>query len=102
MTGRINAGAVVWLLLFAFLLACISQRNEAAWLITYPDNWVVPITPVLNAIMKWSVDNFGWFFRGVSWVLEWPIKGVQAALHWLPWTVVVLSAVQNRTMRAAL
>ena len=92
MTGRINAGAVIWLLLFAFLLACVSQRNEAAWLITYPDNWVVPITPVLNAIMKWSVDNFGWFFRGVSWVLEWPIKGVQTALHWLPWTVVVALA----------
>lgn len=92
MTGRFNTGTLIWLALFAFLLVCISQRNEASWLIAFPDDWVVPITPVLNDFMKWAVENFGWFFRGVTWLLDWPIKGVQAALQWLPWTVVVALA----------
>ena len=39
--------------------------------------------------MEWVVDYSGWFFKGISWFLEWPIKGVRWLLHFLPWTVTV-------------
>lgn len=84
--------AAVWFGLLAFLLICLALRNSATWLITYPDTWILPLTPLLNSFMGWFVEAFGWLFRGISAVLAYPIKGVQFILHGLPWPVVIALA----------
>ena len=42
----------------------------------------------LNFIMDLMIKHLGWFFMGVSWLLEWPIKGVRVLLQSLPWVVI--------------
>ena len=84
--------AAIWFGLLAFLLFCLALRTTASWLITYPDAWVLPLTPWLNSFMNWFVEAFGWLFRGISAVLAYPIKGVQFILHGLPWPVVIALA----------
>jgi len=92
MNGLADRATLAWLGLLAFLLVCLALRGNAAWLVTYPEAWMVPLTPKLNEFMNWFVEVFGSFFRAVSQLLEWPVKGVQAVLHWLPWPVVIVVA----------
>ena len=89
MSGHVDRSTIIWFALIIFMLACLALRGSAGWLITYPSEWMVPLTPQLNAAMNWFVDVFGPTFRDISAFLEYPIKGVQAVLHWLPWPVVI-------------
>ena len=92
MNGVADRATLIWFGLLAFLLACLALRNSAAWLITYPADWVVPLTPLLNTFMNWFVETFGEVFRQISAILEYPIKGIQSTLQWLPWPVVIAIA----------
>ena len=92
MNALSDRGTQIWFALLGLMLVCLALRSQMTWLITYPESWVVPLTPLLNAIMNWFVDTFGWFFRALSWLLDWPVKGVQAMLHWLPWPVSIALA----------
>jgi glycine betaine/proline transport system permease protein len=89
MNGQLDRNTLTWLALLAFLLVCLAMRNSASWLITFPDAWQYDLPKDLNAFMNWFVDTFGKGFRKISAVLEYPIKGVQAVLRWLPWAVVI-------------
>jgi len=94
MSGGLDRTALHWVALLAFTLVCLALRNQAGWLITYPAEWVVPFTPVMNTAMAWFVENFGWIFRAISDVLDVPVRRVQAVLQWLPWpAVIVMTAV---------
>ena len=33
------------------------------------------------------IENLGWLFRSISWLLEWPIKAVRWVLNSVPWSV---------------
>lgn len=92
MNATVERTTVAWFALLAALLACLAMRNSAGWLITYPAEWIVPLTPRLNAAMNWFVEMYGEQFREVSAFLEYPIKGIQVTLHWLPWPVVIAIA----------
>ena len=59
------------------------------WLTNYPKDLVIPFDRWLNSGMGFLITYFGWFFRGVSWLLEWPIDGVRIVLQSLPWAVLV-------------
>ena len=39
--------------------------------------------------MEKFIEQFGWFFLSISWLLSWPIIGAQWLLHSLPWIVVI-------------
>ena len=82
-------GHSMWLALLALTLACLALRERYAWLVAYPAGGEVPVTAMLNVAMTWFVNHFGWLFRGLSTVLEYPVRGVQVFLQWLPWTVVI-------------
>ena len=89
MNGRVDRETLVWFGLLALTLLLLALRDQAAWLITYPSEWVLPLKDRLNAGMNWTVKYTGWFFRGVAAVLDIPMSAVQVVLQWLPWPVVI-------------
>jgi glycine betaine/proline transport system permease protein len=84
---RFNRSDLIWLGVIGVTLACLALQGEWTWLAEYPQDWVLPLSGWLNVIMNWIVKNCGWFFLGISWTLEWPIKAVRFTLHALPWSV---------------
>jgi glycine betaine/proline transport system permease protein len=89
MIDRLDRTTTTWFGLLALTLLLLAFRDHAAWLITYPAEWVVPLVNVLNEAMAWFVETAGWFFRGISAILSVPMGAVQAVLQWLPWPVVI-------------
>ena len=79
----------IWLGLIAATLSFLALRESAAWLIVYPEEWVIPITPWLNIFMEWCVNHFGPFFRAFSAALDVPMSAVRDLLNWLPWSVTL-------------
>ena len=78
-----------WLAVIACTLLFLALRDSATWLITFPEDWVVPITPWLNTFMDWCVEVFGPFFRAFSAALDVPMSAVRDLLNWLPWSVTL-------------
>ena len=80
----------LWAGLIAVTLALLALRGSAGWLITFPDSWVLPITPWLNAFMDWCVAVFGPGFRAFSAAMDVPMAAVRDVLNWLPWSVTLV------------
>ena len=90
-TGRgLPAGALPWIGVGLFAVACFMLRDSLPWLQAYPNAWVIPLGDAINAAMAWFVANFKWLFRALSWLLDWPMLWVQQLLHALPWPAVVI------------
>ena len=79
----------IWAALILATLALLALKDTAGWLIEYPAEWVVPITPWLNAFMQWCVDTFGPAFRAFSAAIGVPMTAVRDLLNWLPWSVTL-------------
>ena len=79
----------IWAALILATLALLALKDTAGWLIEYPGEWVVPITPWLNAFMQWCVDTFGPAFRAFSGAIGVPMTAVRDLLNWLPWSVTL-------------
>ncbi len=84
---KTDRNSLHWLGVIAVTLVCIALQGEWVWMAEYPKDLILPLSDWLNAVMDWIVDYFGWFFLGISWALEWPIKAVRFILNWLPWSV---------------
>ncbi len=78
-----------WLGIIGVTLLFLALRDQAGWLIDYPEDWVIPITPWLNTFMDWCVASFGPFFRAFSAALDVPMSAVRNLLNWLPWSVTL-------------
>ena len=87
--GSIERSFFHWLAVIVVTLGCIAAKDHWGWLIEYPDALIFPFSDWLNVMMDWMVKHFGWFFMGISWVLEWPIWVVQKILSGLPWAVTM-------------
>ena len=90
--GRIAASRPldwVWAVLILATLALLAMQDTAGWLVEYPDAWVVPVTPWLNAFMQWCVDTVGPAFRAFSAAIDVPMTAVRELLNWLPWSVTL-------------
>ena len=79
----------IWAGLILLTLALLALRDTAGWLVEYPADWVVPITPVLNTFMSWCVDTAGPAFRAFSAALDVPMAIVRDLLGRLPWSVTL-------------
>jgi glycine betaine/proline transport system permease protein len=79
----------LWAGTLAVTLAMLWFRDSAGWSITYPDAWVMPLTPWLNAGMDWTVATFGAGFRAFAQGLEAVMALVRAALNLAPWSVIL-------------
>ena len=89
MPFKLDRNALHWLGVICLTLVCLALQGEWTWMAKYPKHLVVPLSSWLNAIMDWIVHFFGWFFLGISWALEWPIKAVRIVLNALPWSVTI-------------
>ena len=78
-----------WLVLGLGAALCFLLTDMAPWLKEYPENWVVPFSSGITSTTEWFVDNFKWFFRAISWLLNWPMIAVQSLLQWLPWPLTI-------------
>ena len=76
-----------WLGVIGVTLLCLWLQGEWRWLAEYPEALVIPLSDWLNVFMGLAVRYVGWFFLGISWLLEWPIEAVRWVLHALPWIV---------------
>lgn len=81
--------AIQWSFVIIITIVLLLIQNQFPWLKEYPKDYIIPLSSMLNFGMNWVVEYSGWFFKGISWFLEWPIKGVRWFLHFLPWTVTV-------------
>jgi glycine betaine/proline transport system permease protein len=81
---------MIWVGLIALTLAMLAMSGSANWLISYPEAWVLPITPWLNAFMDWTVAVFGPAFRAFSTAMDIPMSAVREFLNWLPWSVTLV------------
>ena len=84
---KTDRNSLHWLGVIAVTLVCLALQHEWVWMAEYPKGLILPLSDWLNAVMDWIVDYFGWFFLGISWALEWPIKAVRFILNALPWSV---------------
>lgn len=83
-TGALN---LLWAVLIGTTIALLATGAGASWMIAYPSDWILPITPWLNDFMSWCVDVFGPFFRAFSRAMDIPMGAMRDLLHWLPWSV---------------
>lgn len=87
MPFKIDRNCLHWLGVIAVTLVCLVLQGEWTWMAEYPKDLILPLSSWLNAVMEWIVHYLGWFFLGISWALEWPIKAVRFVLNALPWSV---------------
>ena len=84
---------VMWLGVGAVAALTIVLREDLPWLVNYPAEWIVPVDDWINVVVKWFVDLARAFFRFLSLVLTWPMKGLRFGLQWLPWPATVAAVV---------
>lgn len=82
---RLDPGLQAWLILGLFAILCFALRGQASWLVKYPADLVIPVADGINWVMDQIVAYARWFFLGISWLLDWPMKWLQGLLHWMPW-----------------
>jgi glycine betaine/proline transport system permease protein len=87
---RLDPGLLLWLVVFAFTALCLALSKEFGWLTSYPADWVLPISDWVDAITDWFVGIFQPFFRAISAGLDFPMRGLQQFLQWLPWPAGML------------
>ena len=85
---KLEKGLMEWFGIVLITIGLILIQSHFSWIGSFPEQLFVPFDSVLNLIMSLMIDYLGWFFRGVSWLLEWPIKGVRLLLQSLPWAVI--------------
>ena len=73
----------------ALMLVLLALGDVAGWLVAYPGEWIVPVTPALNGFMNACVDLVGPAFRAISAALDVPMTAVRELLDWLPWSVTL-------------
>lgn len=89
--ARVGGWPAAWLAILAFAILCFWLRPRWEWLVQYPEGWALPIDEALNVAMRAAVEWFKWFFRAISWVLEFPMAWLKGLLHWLPWPAVLFA-----------
>ncbi|MEM7073541.1 MAG: ABC transporter permease subunit [Pseudomonadota bacterium] len=80
---------LLWALFLALTVLILLVPGSGTWMTQYPDAWVLPITPWLNAAMDWFVAHFGLAFRTFTTIVDVPMQAVRDFLNWLPWSVTV-------------
>lgn len=85
-----DAGLSVWMAVVFFTVLCLALRGVLPWLSAYPSDWVTPIAQWVDAWSAAITDLVRPLFRGISWLLTWPMVGLQTGLQWLPWPITMI------------
>lgn len=87
--GRVAPEVIVWAVAAIVVIASLTWRSSESWVTDYPTAWTLPVADWINLFMDWLVERSRWFFRGVAWMLGWPMTWIQDLLHWLPWPATI-------------
>ena len=87
---HLDPGLAVWLLVMMFVLLCLALSTMAPWIVLYPSNWVLPIAPAVDSFSTAVAEFVKPAFRGIAWLFDWPMRGLQAALQWVPWPIMLI------------
>ena len=95
-----------WIGIILLTVIFVIFKEKWDWSIKYPKEFIIPFSDWINFAMEKFIDNFGWFFLKISWLLSWPIIAAQWLLQSIPWIVVVflvtLTAYLSSGLRLAL
>ena len=80
---------LTWIGIIFITLILLIFQDKWVWASKYPKELIVPFSDWINFSMEKFIEQFGWFFLNISWLLSWPIIGAQWLLHSLPWIVVI-------------
>ena len=80
----------IWIGLIVFTLILLAWRDSVSWLITFPSDWVIPISEWFNHFMDICVAIFGPAFRAFSAALDIPMSAMRDLLQSLPWSVTLV------------
>ena len=80
---------LAWIGIIIITLILLIFQDKWGWASKYPKELIVPFSDWINFSMEKFIEQFGWFFLSISWLLSWPIIGAQWLLHSLPWIVVI-------------
>ena len=85
----LDPSALPWLAVGLMSALAFASRSEVGWLGSFPKGFKAEIVAGINAAMDWFIETFRWLFNAVSWLLEWPMVGLQSLLQWLPWSATL-------------
>lgn len=85
-----RATLLLWLCMAAFTGLCVYLGSSMGGFAKYPDSLVLPLTDPMNRGMRWFVETFGFIFKAVSWLFDWPILFAQYVLHAIPWSAMLV------------
>ena len=80
---------LAWIGIIFITLILLIFQDKWSWASKYPKELIVPFSDWIKFSMEKFIEQFGWFFLSISWLLSWPIIGAQWLLHSLPWIVVI-------------
>ena len=88
--GYIWLGAAAAAYLVAYSLATTNAGTDFG---NWPESWELPIHRPIDTLFEWIADTFAWFFNPISAVMDAGLDVIDAILLWLPWSVVLVTAV---------
>ena len=86
-------GALPWLAVLALLAACLLLEARLPWLVTWPQDWLLPLAEWINVVSDAVVAALRPGFRALSAALAVPLGGMRDLLAWLPWPALALMVV---------
>ncbi len=85
MQRSLRQTALLWACIAIFTAVCVYFGNALGGFARFPETWVLPLSDPMNIAMGWFVDHFGFIFKAISWLFDWPILFAQYVLHAVPW-----------------
>lgn len=87
----IPPGLLPWLALLVLTALCFWLKARFPWLVTFPNEWTLPLAASINLVSDAVVPVVQPAFRALSAMLDWPMRSMRAGLVWLPWPAVMLA-----------
>jgi len=86
---RWDPGLAIWLAVLAFTVLCLMLRSALPWLAAYPAQWVPPVADAIDQFSTAVATFVSPVTRFLAFLLGFPMRGVQTALQWVPWPVML-------------
>jgi glycine betaine/proline transport system permease protein len=86
---RWNHGLAIWLGVLAFTILCLLLRDAAPWIAAYPPDWVPPVADAIDRFSSALSEFIAPVTRFIAFLLDRPMRAIQAVLQWVPWPVMV-------------
>ncbi len=86
----IAPGLLAWIALSLVAVALFLWSRDDPSLTAIPPDRAVPIAAWIQLAMDWFTAHTRFVFRGITWLLGWPLEWLRDLLQWLPWFTTVM------------